>query len=57
MSIAVMNPTSRIVIAGHIAEWRRQSHSSDELNMLGDLHQPFGRTGTRAAASRWFWQR
>ena len=43
MSITFINRTSRVAIAGRVAEWRRQPQNWNELNMLGDYHLPFGK--------------
>ncbi len=60
MFTTVMNPTSRVVIAGRIAEWRRQTSGQNELIKLNDYDLsdlPFGREQAREEAARWFWQR
>jgi hypothetical protein len=56
MSVTFMNWTSRVAIAGRVAEWRRQSYSSNELMIAGDYHLPFGRTEARTEALKWLWQ-
>jgi hypothetical protein len=56
MSVTFMNWTSRVAIAGRVAEWRRQSYSSNELMIPGDYHLPFGRTEARTEALKWLWQ-
>ncbi len=56
MSVTFMNWTSRVAIAGRVAEWRRQSYSSNELMIAGDCHLPFGRTEARTEALKWLWQ-
>ncbi len=60
MFTTVMNPTSRVVIAGRIAEWRRRTSGQNELIKLNDCDLsdlPFGREQAREEAARWFWQR
>jgi hypothetical protein len=42
MSITFINRTSRVAIAGRVAEWRHP-HEWNELTMLGDYHLPFGK--------------
>jgi len=49
------NWTSRVVIAGRIAEYRRPE-SWHESTMQGDYHLPFGRVEAQAKAARWLWQ-
>ena len=56
MSVTFMNSTSRVAIAGRVAEWRRLSHGSNELIIPGDYHLPFGKAEARAEASKWLWQ-
>ena len=55
MSNTFMNWTSRVAIAGRIAERRRLENCS-ELAMPGDYHLPFGKTEARAEAAKWVWQ-
>jgi hypothetical protein len=55
MSITFINRTSRVVIAGSVAEWRRP-HEWNELTMLGDYHLPFGKAEARAEAAKWLCQ-
>jgi hypothetical protein len=43
MSDTYMNWTSRVAIAGRVAERRRLSFSSNDLAIQGDYHLPFGR--------------
>jgi len=54
------NWTSRIVIAGRIAEYRRPENWNEstmpESTMPGDYHLPFGRVEAQAKAARWLWQ-
>ena len=56
MSITFINRTSRVAIAGRVAEWRRQPQSRNELNMLGDYHLPFGKAKARTEAAKWLCQ-
>ena len=56
MSVTFLNWTSRVAIAGRVAEWRRQSYRSNELMIPGDYHLPFGRTEARTEALKWLWQ-
>ena len=56
MSATFMNWSSRVAIAGSVAEWRRISHSSNELIIPGDYHLPFGKTEARTEALKWLWQ-
>ena len=55
MSNIFMNWTSRVAIAGRIAE-RRRLQNCNELAMPGDYHLPFGKTEARAEAAKWVWQ-
>jgi hypothetical protein len=50
MSVTFMNWTSRVAIAGRVAESHRISH------VQGDYHLPFGKTEARSEASKWLWQ-
>lgn len=54
MSATFMNWTSRVAIAGRVAEWRRVSRYWDEIS--GDYHLPFGPAQARAEAAKWLWQ-
>ena len=56
MSITFINRTSRVAIAGRVAEWRRQPQNWNELNMLGDYHLPVGKAEARAEAAKWLCQ-
>ena len=47
MSVTFMNWTSRVAIAARVAEWRRLSHSSNELIISSDYHLPFGKSEAR----------
>jgi hypothetical protein len=53
MSDTFMNWTSRVAIAGRVAELRRLSHSSNDLMLPGDYHLPFGRIEARTEALKW----
>ena len=53
MSDTFMNWTSRVAIAGRVAESRRLSHSSNDLMLPGDYHLPFGRIEARTEALKW----
>ena len=55
MSITFINRTSRVAIAGRIAECRRPQ-SWNVLTILGDYHSPFGKAEAKAKAARWLWQ-
>ena len=52
MSNSFLNWSSRVVIAGRIAE-RRRSQSWDEFTIPGDYHPPFGKAEAQAKAARW----
>jgi hypothetical protein len=59
MSITFINPTSRIAIAGRIAERQHQTPSRDELILLGErdfTEVPFTRAEAKAEALKWLWQ-
>ena len=56
MSVTFMNWTSRVAIAGRVAELRRISHSSNEPMIHGDYHLPFGKIEARTEALRWIWR-
>jgi hypothetical protein len=56
MPITFVNRTSRVAIAGRIAESRRQSVSWAESTISGDYHLPFGKTEVQAEAAKSFWQ-
>ncbi len=56
MTVTFMNWTSRVAIAGRIAEWQRQSRSWDEWAPPSDYHLPFGQAQARAEAAKWIWQ-
>jgi hypothetical protein len=55
VSVAFINRTSRVAIAGHVAE-RRRPHEWNELTILGDYHLPFGKAEARAEAAKWLCQ-
>ena len=55
MSNSILNWTSRVAIAGRIAEYRRLQNWN-ELTTLGDYHLPFGKVDAQARAVRWLWQ-
>ena len=55
MSNSIVNWSSRVAIAGRIAECRRPQ-SSNEFTSLGDYHLPFGKAEAQAKAARWLWQ-
>ena len=55
MTVTFMNWTSRLAIAGRVAEWRRQSRGGGEW-IQGDYHLPFGQAQARAEAAKWLCQ-
>ena len=55
MTVTFMNWSSRVAIAGRVAEWRRQSRGWGELTQ-GDYHLPFGQAEARAEAAKWLCQ-
>jgi hypothetical protein len=55
VSHSTLNWTSRVAIAGRIAECSRRQNW-DESTVLGDYHLPFGKAEARAKAARWLWQ-
>jgi hypothetical protein len=55
MTVTFMNWTSRVAIAGRVAEWRRQSRGGGEW-IQGDYHLPFGQAQARAEAAKWLCQ-
>ena len=57
MTVMFMNWTSRVAIAGRVAEWRRQSRGGGEW-IQGDYHLPFGQVQAqaRAEAVKWLCQ-
>ena len=54
MSNSFLNWTSRVAIAGRIAECRRLQ-GWNELAIPGDYHLPFGKADAQAKAARWLW--
>lgn len=56
MSVTFINWTSRIAIAGHVAERRRLSETRHDLMIPGDYHRPFGKAEAREEADKWLWQ-
>jgi hypothetical protein len=50
------NWTSRVAIAGRVAERRRQPQDWNETMTLGDYHLPFGKVTAPAEAARWLCQ-
>ena len=50
-----LNWTSRVAIAGWIAEYRH-SQNWNELTIPSDYHLPFGKTQAQTKAARWLWQ-
>ena len=55
MSVSFINWTSRVAIAGRVAEQRRPQ-GWNELTLRGDYHAPFGKAEARAEAEKWIWQ-
>jgi hypothetical protein len=55
VSYSFLNWTSRVAIAGRIAE-RRRPQDWNELTIPGDYHLPFGKAEAHAKAARWLWQ-
>jgi hypothetical protein len=55
VSNSIVNWTSRVTIAGRIAECRRRQ-CSNESTILGDYHLHFGKAEAQAKAARWLWQ-
>jgi len=51
-----INQTSRVAIAGRVAELQRQSRGLDEWKLPGDHHFPFGPTQARVEAAKWLCQ-
>jgi len=54
MSDTFMNWTSRVAIAGRVAQQRRLSYSSDYLP--GGYRLPFDRVDVRAEVLKWLWR-
>ena len=55
MSNSFLNWTSRVAIAGRVAE-KRRSEIWNEQTIPGDYHVPFGRTEAQTKATTWLWQ-
>jgi hypothetical protein len=55
MSNSFLNWTSRVAIAGRVAE-ERHSESCNELTIPGDYHMPFGKAAAQTKAAKWLWQ-
>jgi hypothetical protein len=55
MSNTFVNWTSRVAIAGRVAEQRR-ADNWNELPMLGDYHLPFGKVEAKTEAAKWLCQ-
>jgi hypothetical protein len=55
VSNSIPNCSSRVVIAGRIAEYRRPQNWN-ELTILGDYYLPLGKAEAQAKAARWLWQ-
>ena len=55
MTPTFVNWTSRVAIAGRVAEWQRRSRNWDE-GIPGDYHQPFGQPQARTEAAKWLCQ-
>jgi hypothetical protein len=53
MTSTFINQTSRVAIAGRVAELQRQSRGSDECTPAGDYHLPFGPAQARVEAAKW----
>ena len=56
MSVTFINWSSRVAIAGRIAEERRLFESWNEPTIPGDYYLPVGKTEARAEAGKWLWQ-
>ena len=54
MSNSFVNWTSRVAIAGRVAE-RRGPHNWNG-SIPGDYHLPFGKAEAKAEAAKWLWQ-
>ena len=55
MSVTYVNWTSRVAIAGRVAEMRRQFHSSNEPTIQGD-YLTLGKIDARTEALKWIWR-
>ena len=53
MTSTFINQTSRVAIAGRVAELQRQSRGLDECTPAGDYHLPFGPAQARVEAAKW----
>jgi hypothetical protein len=51
MSDSFINRTSRVAIAGRVAE-RLRPQGWNELTLRGDYHAPFGKTEARVEAAK-----
>ena len=56
MTATFINQTSRVAIAGRVAELQRQSRGLDEWTPPGDHHFPFGPAQARVEAAKWLCQ-
>jgi len=56
MTVTFTNWTSRVAIAGRIAESQRQYRTLDEWLRPGDYHLPFGPAQARVEAAKWLCQ-
>ena len=56
MSVTFLNWTSRVAIAGRVAEMRRQFHSSNESTIQGAYRLPLGKIDARTEALNWIWR-
>ena len=56
MTATFINQTSRVAIAGRVAELQRQFRSLDEWIPAGDYHLPFGLAQARMEAAKWLCQ-
>jgi hypothetical protein len=52
MSDSFINQTSRVAIAGRVAEHHRPQYWT-ALTLRGDYHAPFGKIEARAEAAKW----
>jgi hypothetical protein len=56
MTATFINQTSRVAIAGRVAQSQRQFRGWDEWMLPGDYHFPFGPTQARVEAAKWLCQ-
>jgi hypothetical protein len=56
MTATFINQTSRVAIAGRVAELQRQFRGLDEWTPPGDYHLPFGPAQARVEAAKWLCQ-